>query len=130
MKNNTRAFVNPFLACLLVTIGFGGSVGLGLVWMRHQISVAANENRRLLAQLDEINRRIDEAQTLVESAESPNLLRQLNADMHLGLVLMSDPRVQVAHITESPVDRLIARANREVFTDRAPAAITFQLAQR
>jgi hypothetical protein len=130
MKKNAHAFVNPFLICLLVTIAFGGSVGVGLVWVRHQISVTANENRRLLTQIDEIDRKILETQSLVESAESPALMRKLNDEMHLGLVLMSDPRVHVDHVTESPIDRLVVRANSEVFTDRAPAAVTFQFAQR
>ena len=118
MKKNSHAFVNQLLACLLVTICFGGSVGVGLVWMRHQISITANTNRVLATRLREVERHIMESKTRVESAQSPDALRHLNADFRLGLVPKSDG--QVLHVEGDPVQRLMTRVNRELFTDTGP----------
>src|SRR5262245_51538358 len=72
MKNSTRAFANQLLVCLLVTICFGGTAAVGLVWLRHQISITANNNRALAARLREIERQVAETTTIVESAQSPD----------------------------------------------------------
>jgi hypothetical protein len=126
MKNNSHAFVNQLLICLLVTICFGGSVGVGLVWVRHQISITANNNRMLAARLREIEREIMEAKTTVESAQSPNALRALNAQFQLGLVPKSDGQVML--VTEDPVQRLMIRANRELYTEgTARAALSISV---
>lgn len=119
MKNNSHAFVNQLLVCLLVTIGFGGSVGLGTVWMRHQISMTANTNRKLEAQVIKLERSIADVTTAIESEQSPELLRQLNDTWALGLVPVTE--AQKIHVTEDPVRRLAARGNRELFGD--PAAV-------
>ncbi len=124
MKKNSHAFVNQILLCVLVTTGFGGSVGLGTVWMRHQISVTANANRALAAQIVEIERRVAETRTLVESEQSPELLRQRNELWRLGLVPVSES--QKVHVTAGPVRRLAERANRELFGDYS-SAIQFRV---
>lgn len=130
MKNNSQAFVNQLLVCLLVTIGFGGSIGLGTVWMRHQISTTARANRDLLAEITRLSRLIDEKTTLIESEQRPDELRRLNAEMRLGLVLKNE--IPIEHVAEDPVQRLAARAHRNLLTDRAaePAAIVIKFAQR
>lgn len=125
-KTGQHAFVNQALVCLLVTIGFGGSVGLGTVWMRHQISQTANANRVLKAQIVEIERRLSEMTTLIESEQSPELLRQRNADMRIGLMPVHEQ--QMVHVTEDPVRRLIERANRELLVEPSAAAVTFRVA--
>ena len=56
MKQNSQAFVNQIVVCLLVTICLGGSVGLGTVYMRHQISSTANVNRQLTTEIAELRR--------------------------------------------------------------------------
>lgn len=128
-KNDTHAFVNQVLVCLLVTICFGGSIGLGTVWMRHQISIAANTRRQLAAELAEIKRRSDETAALVESEQSPALLRQRNLDWHLGLVPVSE--TQVVHVTTDPVRRLRTRANLGLYDrgeNNASAGVSVRLA--
>jgi hypothetical protein len=127
MKKNSHAFVNQLLLCLLVTIGFGGSIGLGTVWMRHQISTTANANRALAAEYARIERLIDEKKTLIETEQSPDKLRALNLTMNLGLVDMT--RIEVVHVTESTTDRMAARLYEGRETDRAPLAVRFTLAQ-
>jgi hypothetical protein len=129
MKNTSHAFVNQLLLCLLVTIGFGGSIGLATVWMRHQISTTANANRVLAAEYSRIERLIDEKKTIIETEQSPDKLRALNVAMNLGLVEMS--QIAVVHVTENTTDRMAARIYDVRDTDRAASVvpIRFTLAQ-
>ena len=93
MKKKAQAFVNQLLVCLLVTMTFGGTIGLGMVWMRHQISVTAKANRVLDAAIGEINQRSDDIEAVIRSEQRPELLRRLNLEMRLGLVPMNEVRV-------------------------------------
>jgi len=127
MKRNSRAFVNQLLICLLVTTCIGGSIGVGIVWMRHQISTTANTNRALLARVTELERYIDEKKTAIESAQNLEALHRLNTEFALGLGPVGDG--QVVHATEDPIRRMVARANRELFGEApAPAPVTLFLA--
>lgn len=122
---DTHAFVNQFLVWLLVTFASAGSLGLGLVWMRHQISATANANRKLEARIDDVKRHIDEMTTKIEGEKSSDVLRRRNAEWHLGLRLPDEN--QLVHVAEDPVMRLAQRQNRDLFTDRA-ATVSFRLA--
>lgn len=129
MKNNSQAFVNQLLVCLLVTMTFGGSIGLGTVWMRHQISLTAKANGALAAEIREVNRRSDDIEALIRSEQRPELLRQLNLDMRLGLVPMNE--VPVVHVTENVTERMVERAQRWSFPEpRGESPVTFKVAQR
>jgi hypothetical protein len=119
MKKNSHAFVNQIVAWLLVTISFGGSIGLGTVWMRQQISRTANANRVLVAQINEVQRRIAETNALLEAEQSLEALRRRNTEWNLGLVPVNE--TQVERITGDPVERMAARANRALFLTDAPA---------
>jgi len=68
------------LVCLLVTVGCGGSIGLGTVWMRHQISLTANSNRFLATHLTEVERQI---QALTGRLDEANHLR--NHALEIGV---------------------------------------------
>lgn len=129
MKNNSQAFVNQLLVCLLVTMTFGGSLGLGTVWIRHQISLTAKANRSLLAEIDEVNRRSADIEALVRSEQRPELLRQLNLEFRLGLVPMNE--VPVQHVTENVTQRLVEQATRWSFPPHAGEnPVTFKVAHR
>ena len=130
MKNNSSAFVNQVMVCALVTICFGGSIGLGTVWLRYQISNTAKVNNRLAAQIADLQRHIDEQAAQIESEQRPDELRRKNAGLAIGFVPLND--IPVEQVTENTVQRLSERMNRELFNDRAaPTAppITFKLAQ-
>jgi sorbitol-specific phosphotransferase system component IIBC len=129
MKKNSQAFVNQLLVCLLVTIGFGGSIGVGTVYMRHQISVTADTNRRLAAEIAAVERLITEKTTTVETELRADVLRRLNqGDRRLGLVPMSD--VPIIHVTEDPAGQMLERAaSRAPLPDR-PGPIVIRFAQR
>jgi hypothetical protein len=133
MRRTSHGFANQLLICALVTICCGGSVGVGTVWMRNQISTTANTNRILSARLAELKRQTAETQTLVAMEQSLDALHRRNAAWQLGLEPMSDS--QVIHVTEDTVRLMAARANRglfrdatnEAFTDTAPVKVTFPL---
>jgi hypothetical protein len=129
MKKNSSAFANQLLVCLLVTIGFGGSIGLGTVWMRHQVSVTANANKVIAAKLDDVERKIEEMTTVLETEKRPEVLRQLNQDFRLGLVRIDE--VPVVPSETNPA-RTAERANQATgagSTDRALPPLTLKLAQ-
>ncbi len=107
--------MNQLLACLLVTICVGGSIGLGTVWMRHQISVTAKANRDLTAAIARVERLIDEKKTILETEQAPDKLRGLNLALRLGLVPMN--QIPVEHVTENVVERMARRSNRSPFPD-------------
>ncbi|MGH7943681.1 MAG: hypothetical protein ACREH8_16800 [Opitutaceae bacterium] len=128
MRKNSQAFVNQLLVCLLVTMTFGGSLGLGTVWMRHQISVTAKANRALLAEISEVNRRSDDIEAHIRSEQRPELLRRLNLEFRLGLAPMNE--VPVVHVTDNVTRRMGERAHRWSFPEEAGLEpITFRIAQ-
>ena len=129
MKKNSQAFVNQLVVCLLVTMTFGGSIGLGTVWVRHQMSVTAKTNRALLAAISEVNRRSDDIEAQIRSEQRPELLRQLNLEFRLGLAPMNE--VEVVRVTENVTQRTVERATRWSFPEQAGLEpITFKVAQR
>ncbi len=130
MRRNSQAFVNQLLVCLLVTMTFGGTIGLSTVWMRHQISLTAKANRAIAAEINEVNRKSDALEALIRTEQRPELLRQLNRSMGLGLVLMNE--VPIEHVTENVNQQMVERANRWSFPPgaREGGAVTFRLAHR
>lgn len=109
----THAFVNQLIALTLVLLVFSGSLGLGAVWMRQQISGAANRSRALEGQIADVARRLDEVNASVAAAVNPHALLQQNQTMRLALA--SPREVQVVRVNEVPELRLAAKRNREVF---------------
>ncbi|HVU36597.1 MAG TPA: hypothetical protein VHE61_24365 [Opitutaceae bacterium] len=114
--SGTHAFVNQLLVGLLVTIGFGGTIGLGTVWMRYQISVVADANQALQQQINDTERQIADTKTMVEEELDPQVLRQQNVAMHLGLTDLQ--QTQIVAVNEDPVYRLVARANQRMYEAR------------
>ncbi len=126
--SDTRAFVNQLLVATLAMILFGGSVGLGAVWMRHQISTTAQATRQVETTLAEVERRIAETTALIAAEQSPEALEQKNIAMGIGLVPKRD--AQIVWVAESPEERLAARRNLEIFaeeTARGRTAVRFGL---
>lgn len=116
----THAFVNQVLLGLLVTIGFGGSVGLGTVWMRHQVSVVADNNAALEQEYERVRRQLADTDALVEAAMSSDILRAKNQSMELGLVEMSQARI--TNVPRGSADRLVARSARRAREREAAAS--------
>lgn len=126
-KFDSRAFVHQLLVYTLGMICFSGSVGVGTVWLRHQISQSANTTRVLEGRLREVERHIAEFNAEIERAQSPAMLEYLNQQLNLGLQRATP--AQVMHVGVDPVRNLVAKRNREIFTD-SPAAVRLNVALR
>lgn len=120
-KTDTNAFVNQLLVYTLVMICFSGSIGLGTVWLRHQISVTANNTKQMEQRIAATERRMAELNTQITEEQTITVLNRRNADWHLGLVQPREP--QVVRVNESAERRLAARNNAEIFASEA-ASVT------
>lgn len=114
------AHVNRLIALSLLLLLFSGSLGLGAVWVRQEISQTANRSRALVAKIADVERRLDEVNAEIAAADSPRALLQQNEIMRLGLA--SPKEVQVVRIEGSPELRLLARLNRDNFNRAAAEA--------
>jgi hypothetical protein len=115
MKTSTaNAFINQLLVYTLVMLVFTGSIGFGTVWLRHEISLAANRNKVLQADLAEVQRQIDQFTAEIAAAKNPDTLIRLNSEMRLGLV---PPREeQSEHVAVDVGQRLAAKRTQDLFT--------------
>jgi hypothetical protein len=109
-----RAFVSQLIALTLLLLVFSGSLGLGAVWVRQEISGAANRSHALEGKIADVERRLDEVNAEVATALNPNALLQQNEVMRLGLV--SPRETQVTRVEESAELRLTAKLNREILS--------------
>jgi len=127
MKATNHAYVNQLLVYTLVMICFSGSIGLGTVWMRHQISLAANATKVLDARIAELDRRLNETKAVLEAEQDPAVLKQRNAEWHLGLVQPNPD--QIVHLPGDSVMRLAAKRNRGLFNDGVtPVTVSLRVA--
>jgi len=124
-NQGSKGFVNQFMVYALVAISASASVGLGTVWMRHQISVAANSNKVLEASIADVERRVEETDAAIAAEQDPAVLNRRNAEWHLGLVPPGE--TQVRRVSEDPVMRLATIHNRKLFGE-GPATISLQVA--
>lgn len=112
--------INRLIALTLLLLVFTGTLGLGAVWMRQEISSTANHSRTLEDRITGVERRLDEVNAEVAAAVNPDALLRQNKFMNLAL---SAPReIQVVRVAGSAELRLAAKRNREVFNLSAAAA--------
>ncbi|MES1166714.1 MAG: hypothetical protein ABUL68_01800 [Pseudomonadota bacterium] len=121
----SHAFVNHLLVYTLVMICFSGSVGLGTVWLRHQISLTANRNKTIKARIADAERRLAETKAAVETEQGPDKLKQRNVEWRLGLVVPKEP--QVMRVGQDPGRLLAAKRDREPFSDAAVKPVLFHI---
>jgi hypothetical protein len=114
---NNRAFVNQVVIGTLVAIGVSGSVGIGSVWMRHQISVTAEANKAIENRLAEVERQTQQTSTWIAEEEDITALLKRNAEWRLGLAAPQDGQIQ--RMTEDPVAYHGAKRDRGLLQDRA-----------
>lgn len=114
MKKSASAFVSELMVYLLVLAGFNGSVWLGTVWMRHQISETAEHTKQTERRLVAVERRLAETSARLASEQSPQTLEDKNREMQLGLVRPAEQHI--VRIEESPEERLAAMRNFEIFS--------------
>ncbi len=103
MKITRRhAFIHPLL---LTTIAFAGASGLGVVWARHQITVTAKRTHELENRLVQVQRNLDELNTVLTAEQSVPTLERRNTEWHLGL--LPPASAQVVRVTAAD-ERLFA----------------------
>lgn len=113
-------FVNHLVVYTLVGFGLSGSIGLGTVWMQHQISAEARLDHDLEQQIDTVQRKSEELTTEIAREQDPDALRALDARWRLGLVPPSEDRIQP--VAGDPVQRLMSKDNQELFRIGLPGA--------
>jgi hypothetical protein len=124
-NSGSRAFVNQFMVIALVAICGCSTIGLGTVWMRHQISVAANANKAIEASIADLERRIEEADAAISAEQDPAVLTRRNVEWQLGLVPPAE--TQLRRIPDDTVMRLTSQHNRKLFGD-GPATVSLRVA--
>jgi hypothetical protein len=112
-----RAFVSQLIALTLVLLVFSGSLGLGAVWVRQEISGTANRSHAIETKIADVERRLDEVTADIAGALNPDALLQKNAAMRLGL--LSPREIQIVRVEGSPELRLASKRNREIFNQPA-----------
>jgi hypothetical protein len=118
-----HSLVNRLIALTLLLLVFAGSLGLGAVWFRQEISQTANRSRSLENKLADVERRLDEVNAQVAAAVNPDTLLRQNEVMRLGLAAPRE--IQVRRVAGSAELRLAAKRNAAAFSDegfRAAAA--------
>jgi len=112
-KSAASAFINQLLVYSLVMLMFTGSIGFGTVWLRHEISLAANRNKTLQAHIDDVQRHLDQLTAEIAAAQTPDALIRLDETLRLGL---DTPRQeQIEHVKDDVEQRLAAKRNAGVF---------------
>jgi len=115
-----HSLVNRLIALTLLLLVFAGSLGLGAVWFRQEISQTANRNRTLAGKLADIERRLDEVNAQVAAAVNPDALLRQNEVMRLGLAAPRE--IQVVRVAGSAELRLASKRNLEAFSVAATSA--------
>jgi hypothetical protein len=105
--------INRVILLTLMLLVFTGTLGLGAVWMRQEISQTANRSRALEDRLTDAQRRLDELSAEVATAVNPRALLRQNETMRLAL---GTPReTQVQRVAVSAELKLVQKRNLEVF---------------
>jgi hypothetical protein len=113
-KADANAFINQLLVYTLVMLVFTGSVGLGTVWLRHEISLVANRNRKLQVGIAEVQQRVDEYTAEIAAAQGADNLIRLNSQWRLGLV---QPRPEQSEYVAGNIEQwLVAQRSQNLFT--------------
>lgn len=127
MKSSSRsAFANHLLVYTMLAIGFTGSIGVGTVWMQHQISLVANANKAIETRIKAVERQYEQATTEIAEEQDGAVLLERNAAWNLGLVPPAPGQIQ--SLSERPENHLLAKGNRELFAGAiSPVSIRLAL---
>jgi hypothetical protein len=127
MNTSLRSgFVNPALACALGFLACSGATGVGAVWLQHQISVAANENKALEQRIAAVRRESEQVSAEIAFESDTAALLQRNSQMKLGMVAPAlDQQMTIA---EDPIRHLAAKQSREMFNNAGTPLTALRLA--
>jgi hypothetical protein len=97
--------LNGLFLFTLGLLAYGGAIGFGMVWLRHQISVTANANSALDERIIRLEREFESVAAEVSTARSPERLLRKNEEFGLGLVR---PREEQVRRVQVDVERQLA----------------------
>ena len=118
-----HGFVNQVLAYTLLGIGLSGSIGVGTVWMRQQISITANANKALEARIADLTRRVEETTASIAQEQDASVLLRNNTLWGLGLVAPAEGQVQ--RVAGDPTERLEAKRNSGIYGETGTKVVSF-----
>ncbi|MFT3831214.1 MAG: hypothetical protein QM691_16070 [Opitutaceae bacterium] len=123
MKRPTKKAASPVNRLLLATIlllAFAGTIGLATVWLRHQISDAAQANKQMQQRIVEVQRRTAETNAEIAAALNPEVLLSQNHVLRLGLEMPRD--YQIVSVAVPVEVRLASKQNADRFTSTLVSA--------
>jgi hypothetical protein len=106
--------LNRILFFSFLLLVYAGTIGFGTVWLRHQIAVAANENKVIEQGIVEIERRLSEVDAELAASLSPEFLILRNRELDLRLARPSES--QIVRISEDVEIRLATKRNQGLFS--------------
>ncbi len=106
--------LNRILFFSFVLLVFAGAIGFGTVWLRHQIAVAANENKVIEQGIVEIERSLSEVDAELAATLSPEFLILRNQELDLRLAPTSES--QIVRISDDVEIRLATKRNQGLFS--------------
>lgn len=104
-RKSPSSLVNSLFLLTLPLLAYVGAIGFGTVWLRHQISVTANANKKLESQIAETQR--GEAELAAEIAQAQTTGELLRKNVSLGINLVQ-PRPEQVLTAKDDVERLLA----------------------
>ena len=111
---SAHAALNRILLSSFLLLVFAGSIGFGTVWLRHQIAVAADENKVIGSRIVEIERSLSEVDAELAHSLSPEFLILRNQELNLRLARPSES--QIVRIGDDVEIRLATKRNQGLFS--------------
>lgn len=102
----------PLFSFLLLV--YAGAIGFGTVWLRHQIAMAANDNKLIERRIIEVERSLSEVDAELAASLSPDFLIMRNQELDLRLARPSES--QIVRISDDLEIRLATKQNQEIFS--------------
>lgn len=113
-RRPAHAALNRILFFSFMLLVYAGAIGFGTVWLRHQIAMAANENKVIEQGIVEIERSLSEVDAELAASLSPEFLILRNQELDLRLARPSES--QIVRISDDVEIRLATKRNQGLFS--------------
>lgn len=117
------SILNRILLWSFFLLVYAGAIGFGTVWLRHQISLSANENKAIERRILEIERVLSQVNAELAVALSPDYLIARNRELDLRLARPTES--QIIRIQDEVEMRLAVKRNEELFSSVDRTGIRF-----
>ena len=110
----TPTALNRILFFSFMLLVYAGAIGFGTVWLRHQIAMAADENKVIEHRIVELERSLSEVDAELAASLSPEFLILRNQELDLRLARPSES--QIVRISDDVEIRLATKRNQGLFS--------------